>query len=168
MKPSPSGPERSFQFYPLILLILLPFFLQSVSSSPTKIPRLSPFRKEELISRKVDESPRSSAHSRDFKKYYYTQTLDHFNYAPQSYANFTQKYVVNSKYWGGPNSSSPIFAYLGAEQPLNADVISYIGIINDNAPQFKALSVFIEVFSPRPIIIISILSICVRKYKVLK
>lgn len=147
---TPSISLRSFQLYLLILLILLPFFLQTVSPSPTKILRLSPFRKEALISRKVEKNPSSSAHSNDFNKYYYTQTLDHFNYAPQNYANFTQKYVVNSKYWGGPNSSSPIFVYLGAEQPLSAEVISFIGIINDNAPQCKALSVFIEVLPPSP------------------
>ncbi|XP_057781886.1 uncharacterized protein LOC131000130 [Salvia miltiorrhiza] len=127
---------NSFQFYPLILLVVFSVFLQTASS---KIPRLSIHHKQAL-----NRDKGLSVNSDGFEKYYYTQTLDHFNYAPQSYASFRQQYVVNSKYWGGPDSNSPIFAYLGAEQPLNFDVVNYIGIINDNVPYFKALSVFIE------------------------
>nr|GLL34012.1 lysosomal Pro-X carboxypeptidase-like [Ipomoea trifida] len=53
------------------------------------------------------------------------QTLDHFNYAPQSYATFSQKYVVNSQYWGGAQSNFPIFAYLGPEVAIDNDVTFY-------------------------------------------
>nr|GLL34018.1 lysosomal Pro-X carboxypeptidase-like [Ipomoea trifida] len=56
---------------------------------------------------------------------YYRQTLDHFNYAPQSYATFSQKYVVNSQYWGGAQSNFPIFAYLGPEVAIDNDVTFY-------------------------------------------
>ncbi|KAL2507471.1 Serine carboxypeptidase S28 family protein [Forsythia ovata] len=79
----------------------------------------------------------------DLKTYFYKQTLDHFNYGPQSYATFKQKYVINFKYWGGANSSSPIFAYLGAESPL-ADDLQNLGFLSANAPHFKALQVYIE------------------------
>ncbi|PIN14808.1 Lysosomal Pro-Xaa carboxypeptidase, partial [Handroanthus impetiginosus] len=130
-----------FQFYPLLLL---PFLLYPVSSiSPHKIPRLSPFPKEALILKNPDDIFSESDMSKDFKTYFYKQTLDHFNYAPQSYATFRQKYVVNSKYWGGPNSNSPILAYLGAEAPLDGD-LEAVGFLSDNAPHFKSLSVFIE------------------------
>ena len=50
--------------------------------------------------------------------------------------------MVNSKYWGGANA--PIFAYFGAEAPLDYDLPA-IGFLTDNAPQFKALLVYIEV-----------------------
>ncbi|KAI3450648.1 hypothetical protein Pfo_007313 [Paulownia fortunei] len=130
-----------FQFYPLLLL--LPLFLESVSSSPHKIPRLSPLYKQALILRDPDKISSASAISEDFKTYFYTQTLDHFNYGPQSYATFEQRYVVNFKNWGGANSSSPIFAYLGAEAPMDGD-LEAVGFISDNAPFFKALAVFIE------------------------
>lgn len=123
----------------LLLLLLLQTAVSSSSTSPNKIPRLSLLHKQASRSVGVDDSLNLS----DFKRGYYTQTLDHFNYAPQSYANFSQKYYVNSKYWGPPNS--PIFAYLGAEQPLGLGLISYLGFINDNAPSFNALTVFIEV-----------------------
>ncbi|XP_042013998.1 lysosomal Pro-X carboxypeptidase-like [Salvia splendens] len=116
----------------LILLLILPFFLH-VISIPSYIPRLSLPHQVSVIS-SID----------GFDLYYYTQSLDHFNFAPSSYNTFNQKYFVNTKYWGGPNSSRPIFAYLGAEQPLDASGINSIGIINDNAPRFKALSIFIE------------------------
>ncbi|KAK6144308.1 hypothetical protein DH2020_021128 [Rehmannia glutinosa] len=131
-----------FQFYPLLLI--LPFFLQTASTFSHKIPRLSPYHKETLILRNPDDHRFSqSAISKDFKTYFYTQTLDHFNYAPQSFATFKQRYVINYKHWGGPKSNSPILAYLGAEEPLDDD-LGVIGFLNDSAPYFKSLSVYIE------------------------
>ncbi|KAK3205856.1 hypothetical protein Dsin_019902 [Dipteronia sinensis] len=56
----------------------------------------------------------------------YTQTLDHFNYKPESYATFQQKYVFNFKYWGGPNTSSPIYVYTGAEAPITLQIDGFI------------------------------------------
>lgn len=139
------GLVAMFQFFPLLLLPLL----QTVSTiSPTKIPRLSPFDKEALNVRTADDeslmSSSSSQNSKDYKTYYYRQTLDHFNYAPQSYATFRQRYVVSSNHWGGATSSSPIFAYLGEEAPLDGD-LTVIGFLRDNAPYFNSLSVYIEV-----------------------
>ncbi|KAK6138138.1 hypothetical protein DH2020_028118 [Rehmannia glutinosa] len=131
-----------FQFYPLLLI--LPFFLQTASTFSHKIPRLSPYHKETLILRNPDDHSFSqSAISKDFKTYFYTQTLDHFNYAPQSFATFKQRYVINYKHWGGPKFNSPILAYLGAEEPLDDD-LGVIGFLNDSAPYFKSLSVYIE------------------------
>ncbi|KAL1544093.1 lysosomal Pro-Xaa carboxypeptidase [Salvia divinorum] len=121
-----------FQYYLLFVLV----FLQNVSTSPHKIPRLSPYNKEELSSVSAEDA-------KDLKTYYYRQTVDHFNLAPQSYATFNQKYVVNSKHWAGPNSNSPIFAYFGAEAPLDVD-FSAIGFLSQNAPRFKSLSLYIE------------------------
>nr|GLL34011.1 lysosomal Pro-X carboxypeptidase-like isoform X2 [Ipomoea trifida] len=74
---------------------------------------------------------------------YYRQTLDHFNYAPQSYATFSQKYVVNSQYWGGAQSNFPIFAYLGPEVAIDNDV-TYAVFLPDIANRFNALLVYIE------------------------
>ncbi|KAJ0083415.1 hypothetical protein Patl1_30536 [Pistacia atlantica] len=48
-----------------------------------------------------------------------------------------------SPYWGGSNSNAPIFAYLGAEAPIDGD-LSIIGFLPDNALRFKALLVYIE------------------------
>ncbi|KAF5175093.1 Serine carboxypeptidase s28 family protein, partial [Thalictrum thalictroides] len=79
----------------------------------------------------------------DFKEAYYTQTVDHFNYRPDSYKTFKQRYFINTKYWGGAKSNSPIFAYLGAEQPITND-LGISGYPIDNAPDFKALTIFIE------------------------
>lgn len=52
--------------------------------------------------------------------------------------------MINLKYRGGSNISAPIFAYLGAEQPLGDD-LTWLGFLTDNALQFKALLVYIEV-----------------------
>lgn len=54
--------------------------------------------------------------------------------------------MVNFKYWGGAKSSAPIFAFFGAEGPVDEDA-KYIGFLRDNAPQFNALIVFIEVIN---------------------
>nr|GMD98756.1 lysosomal Pro-X carboxypeptidase-like [Ipomoea batatas] len=59
------------------------------------------------------------------------------------YATFQQRYIVNSKYWGGTQSNSPIFAWLGAEDSIDYNPDS-VGFITDNAPHFKALFVYIE------------------------
>lgn len=62
---------------------------------------------------------------------------------PESYTTFPQRYIINFKYWGGANSSAPIFAYLGAEAPIDDD-LNVIGFLTDNAIQFNALLVYIE------------------------
>ncbi|XP_071903389.1 uncharacterized protein [Coffea arabica] len=46
-------------------------------------------------------------------------------------------------YWGGANSSSPIFAHLGAESPLDHDFLC-VGFPVDHAPFFNALVVYVE------------------------
>ncbi|XP_071909648.1 uncharacterized protein [Coffea arabica] len=128
----------------LLVLLLFLCFSTSISSAvdhPHKIPRLSPIRRTNL--RDPDDTPTKASLSEDFKSYFYEQTLDHFNYNPQSYTKFNQSYVINSKFWGGAKSNSPILAYLGAEAPLAED-IENIGFLTDNAPRFKALLVYIE------------------------
>ncbi|KAG6436126.1 hypothetical protein SASPL_101010 [Salvia splendens] len=121
------------QYYLLFVLVLL----QNVSTiSPHKIPRLSPYNTEAL-------SSVSAKNSEDLKTYYYRQTLDHFNFAPQSFATFNQRYVVSTKYWGGPHTNSPIFAFFGAEEQLDLD-LSGIHFLSDIAPRFKSMSLYIE------------------------
>ncbi|KAH7531139.1 hypothetical protein JRO89_XSUnG0014700 [Xanthoceras sorbifolium] len=80
---------------------------------------------------------------KDFRTFFYTQTLDHFNYRPDSYTTFQQRFIINFNYWGGANTSSPIFVYLGAEEALDRD-LDLIGFLPDNAPRFNALMVYIE------------------------
>ncbi|CAI0452726.1 unnamed protein product [Linum tenue] len=88
----------------------------------------------------------SAAHddeSGDFVTFYYNQTLDHFNYKPESYTTFRQRYIVNVKHWGGADTNAPILVYFGPE-----DRIDYawtdIGFLTENAPHFKALLLYIE------------------------
>ncbi|PSR89907.1 Lysosomal Pro-X carboxypeptidase [Actinidia chinensis var. chinensis] len=125
---------------PWLLFSLLLLFT-SVSASLHNIPRLGLLDK--TIRRGPSETKSTSSDSEDFKTFFYTQTIDHFNYKPQSYATFKQLYVINSKYWGGANSSAPIFVYLGAEAPLYNEM-NAVGFLPDNAPHFKALLVYIE------------------------
>ncbi|KAK8943029.1 hypothetical protein KSP39_PZI009502 [Platanthera zijinensis] len=79
----------------------------------------------------------------DFEMRNYTQTLDHFNFGPNSYDTFLQRYAMNFKYWGGANTSSPIFVYIGDEEELFIDKFTTDFLVT-NAPHFKSLLVFIE------------------------
>ncbi|GLT80827.1 hypothetical protein SLA2020_522420 [Shorea laevis] len=110
----------------------------SASATEFKIPRLGAFR------RSYHEPKLTSAFvPHDFQTLFYSQRLDHFNYKPEGYTTFQQRYVINSKYWGGANSSAPIFAYLGEESDLDID-LPLVGFLTDNASRFKALLVHIE------------------------
>lgn len=82
----------------------------------------------------------------EFVTYFYTQTLDHFNYKPESNTTFQQRYIMNSKYWGGANTSSPIFVYTGDEGSLTG-IAAYAGFIVDLASRFNGLLLYIEVSS---------------------
>lgn len=128
--------------YPFSLLsMFLLFFSFHATATQFKIPRLRALRKSIH-----SESPQTTSESvsNDFVTFFYTQTLDHFNYKPESYTTFRQRYVINFKYWGGANSSAPIFVFFGAEENLDDD-IGFIGFLTDNASRFKALLVYIEV-----------------------
>lgn len=80
----------------------------------------------------------------DFLVFNYTQTLDHFGFKPESNMTFKQKYIINSKYWGGANTTSPIFVYTGDEAPIEG-VAAYAGFIVELASRFKAFLLYIEV-----------------------
>ncbi|EPS74090.1 hypothetical protein M569_00662, partial [Genlisea aurea] len=72
-----------------------------------------------------------------------TQILDHFNYNPQSYRTFQQRYLVNDTHWGGAAAGSPIFVYTGNEGDIEW-FAKNTGFMYEIAPIFKALIVFIE------------------------
>ncbi|XP_058088443.1 uncharacterized protein LOC131235321 [Magnolia sinica] len=74
---------------------------------------------------------------------YFTQTLDHFNYNPQSYQTFQQRYLINDVNWRGPAENSPIFIYAGSEGDIEW-ITQNNGFIFETASYFGALVVFIE------------------------
>lgn len=130
-------------FYRSFCLLLLQIFAYVSSVEPHEIPFLDTLGETILIDHNPESDTVSSPTiSNDFKTYFYTQTLDHFNYGPQSYATFKQRYLINYKYWGGAKANSPIFVYFGAEGPLDR---APLGFLPENAPRFKALLVYIEV-----------------------
>lgn len=80
----------------------------------------------------------------DFDVHNYTQTLDHFNFKPESGMTFQQRYIVNSKYWAGCNTSSPIFVYMGDEIDV-IELVPLSGFFQILASRFNGLLVYIEV-----------------------
>ncbi|XP_054816811.1 uncharacterized protein LOC129316416 isoform X2 [Prosopis cineraria] len=123
----------------LLISFIFSSYLTATQSSIT--PRLSPIG--DITLHDTAALTADDTDTGDLKTFYYKQTLDHFNYRPESYTTFPQRYLINFKYWGGANSSAPIFAYFGAEEPIDDD-LKVIGFLNDNAPSFKALIVYIE------------------------
>ncbi|KAJ8750407.1 hypothetical protein K2173_014322 [Erythroxylum novogranatense] len=132
-----NSPVVLYQCIQLIFLIVI----TSLDATRLGTPKLDPLGP--LILEESKSTIAVAPVSEDFRTFYYNQTLDHFNYRPESYTTFQQRYVINSKYWGGANASSPILAYLGAEQPLDP-ALSRVGFLTDNAWHFKALLVYIE------------------------
>ncbi|XP_027342783.1 lysosomal Pro-X carboxypeptidase-like [Abrus precatorius] len=129
----------SFIKWPLLIFLMYSTHLTATHS--LKIPRLSPIPEWE---RTLNDPPSLDANNTDnVKTFYYKQVLDHFNYRPESYKTFQQRYLVNFNYWGGSKSSAPIFAYLGAEEPIDNSP-QVIGFLTDNAASFNALLVYIE------------------------
>ncbi|KAK1588955.1 hypothetical protein Q3G72_029012 [Acer saccharum] len=125
-----------FSFQPLLSILLL-LLVTATCVSATYPPMSMRFHRTKSVTKTdslVDLPP-------DFVAYNYTQTLDHFNYKPESYATFQQKYVLNFKYWGGPNTSSPIFVYTGAEVPITFQIA---GFIVELASRFNGLLLYIE------------------------
>nr|XP_043622626.1 lysosomal Pro-X carboxypeptidase-like [Erigeron canadensis] len=88
-------------------------------------------------------SPVSNSNSLEYNVYNYTQTLDHFNFNPDSYMTFQQRYIVVNKYWGGPTNSSPIFVYTGERVDIIEDV-KYGGFPSVLASRFNALLLYVE------------------------
>lgn len=119
----------------LLFLVSLAFFYGDCKS--LKMPRLS------IRSRTSETNlPSPSSSGKNLHTYYYPQRLDHFNYNPESYTTFQQRYIVDVTHWGGPGA--PIFAYLGAEASVEEDV--WLGFLQENAPHFHALQLYIEVY----------------------
>ncbi|XP_038716067.1 lysosomal Pro-X carboxypeptidase-like [Tripterygium wilfordii] len=124
--------SHSYQWIPLLFSL---FFFTFVSATPFILTKL---KGRHYTNRGIS----SKSLPDDFKTFKYSQTLDHFNYKPESYQKFQQRFVINQKYWDGADgtTSAPIFALLGHEDSLDAS----IGLLTDQAIKFKALLVYIE------------------------
>ncbi|KAF5447603.1 hypothetical protein F2P56_033143 [Juglans regia] len=136
-----NSPTFSLQWLIISFVLLMIFSTTVICTATTSmlfdIPRLNP------LGGIPQDSNIAETVSDDFQTFYYDQTLDHFNYWSESYTTFRQRYVINSKYWGGANRSAPILVYLGAEAPLDG-ALTRIGFLNENAVHFKALLLYIE------------------------
>ncbi|QHN86436.1 lysosomal Pro-X carboxypeptidase isoform X3 [Arachis ipaensis] len=130
-------------FSPLSLLLLLFFSISTLSFShfvPT-FPSSSKFHPE--LTTQLSRSSSSSSSNGLYETKFFTQTLDHFDYTPQSNHKFQQRYLFNDTHWGGANNNAPIFVYTGNEGNIEW-FTQNTGFMFENAPRFQALLVFIE------------------------
>lgn len=92
---------RAVSWLPWLILL---FITASVSATPSKkISRLGVLRGSSLSVLEGSSSLRTVSVnlSENFQTFFYPQTLDHFNYRPESYTTFLHRYMVNFNYWGG-------------------------------------------------------------------
>lgn len=120
--------------FPFFFFICLLCFSISTANFIPSFPFSSPFRPEALS---------LSTKGELYETKYFTQILDHFNFHPQSYQTFQQRYLINNAYWGGAEKKAPIFVYTGNEGDIEW-FTQNTGFMFDNAPYFEALLVFIE------------------------
>ena len=81
-----------------------------------------------------------------YETMFFTQQLDHFSFAPESYGTFQQRYLLSDRYWGGAGLRSPIFVYCGNEGDIEW-FANNTGFLWEIAPTYQALVVFPEVFT---------------------
>ncbi|KAK9127867.1 hypothetical protein Syun_016664 [Stephania yunnanensis] len=128
--------KRDLMFLPSLLL----FFSISSTSNAKIIPKfpsktnLPPT--DSLSVTLIQNNPKYS-----YETKYFTQNLDHFNFNPQSYQIFQQRYLINDRFWAKNNA--PIFVYTGNEGDIEW-FAQNTGFMFEVAPKFKALLVFIE------------------------
>ncbi|KAK7284826.1 hypothetical protein RJT34_19579 [Clitoria ternatea] len=126
-----------FRFTTIILFSLLSLLCFSLTSSHF-IPR---FPSSPILPELKQRS--HSAQNVPYKTKFFTQILDHFNFNPQSYETFQQRYLINDTYWGGAKKKAPIFVYTGNEGNIEW-FTQNTGFMFEKAPHFHALLVFIE------------------------
>jgi len=127
-----------------LLLFLALLHSEFVSTTALSFPKLGLHREIKDGKFSISQPSLEDISFNGYSIYNYTQTLDHFNYRPESYATFQQRYAINYEYWGGAKNNSPIFVYTGDEASLEIDVAAS-GFLLDNAAHFQALLVVIEV-----------------------
>ncbi|KAG6585994.1 Lysosomal Pro-X carboxypeptidase, partial [Cucurbita argyrosperma subsp. sororia] len=118
--------------------IVLPLLLLLVSSyASAHIPRLG------LQRRASRNKPQQASTLDGLATFYYKQPLDHFNYQPQSYDTFDQRYVIDFKHWQGVNLNAPIIVGFGSEGDVEDD-ISFLDFPIRLASRYKAMLVYLE------------------------
>ncbi|CAA0827079.1 alpha/beta-Hydrolases superfamily protein, partial [Striga hermonthica] len=116
-----------------------PFSTHATNTKKTK-PIGFPFS---FIQREQAQASLNAKPVGPYKEKFYTQILDHFNFNPNSYKTFQQKYLINDTFWGGPKENFPIFVYTGNEGKIEW-FAQNTGFMFEIAPHFKAMLVFIE------------------------
>jgi lysosomal Pro-X carboxypeptidase len=111
-------------YLPVLLSCLLVHHVYSIMTQRTFVPT----------------QERNSNDIPPFETKWYTQTLDHFNWATTP-ATYNQRYLVNERYWSAKNGS--LFFYCGNEGDIEM-FYKNTGFMFDIAPQFNALIVFAE------------------------
>ncbi|KAF5473524.1 hypothetical protein F2P56_010128 [Juglans regia] len=124
-----------------IVFAFLWFSFFTLLSCSVSIAKIGPAFPSSLI--RPEQLSQLATKNQLYQTKYFTQILDHFNFNPQSYHTFQQRYLINDSYWGGAHKNAPIFVYTGNEGDIEW-FAQNTGFLFETAPDFKALLVFIE------------------------
>ncbi|KYQ93237.1 peptidase S28 family protein [Tieghemostelium lacteum] len=138
----------------LVIVTLLVFIINITSASSGKFKKWhsegvamenNKKSRKEFLSTFPDYTPPPPAP--EYQTYYYTQTIDHFNF--QTQGTFQQRYLVSDIYWNkpGPNDkvcNGPILFYTGNEGDITLFYENSQFVTNVLAEELGALLIFAE------------------------
>lgn len=134
--------------FPTLLFSLAIIFLSCppqplASSSPfNHAPRFPASTKPSRAQAQAQAQSQSQPQQYRYETRYFQQRLDHFSFS--ELPTFSQRYLINTEHWVGPQRLGPIFFYCGNEGDIEW-FAQNTGFVWEIAPQFGAMVVFPEV-----------------------
>lgn len=135
--------QNSLYLSPVITIVIISILSPlSLASQPSKFRRAPRFVGK--LSHLTEPPQRQQQQQYRYETRYFEQRLDHFSFA--DLPTFSQRYLINTDHWVGPNRLGPIFLYCGNEGDIEWFAVNS-GFVWDIAPRFGAMLVFPEVCS---------------------
>ncbi|KAH9664093.1 hypothetical protein KPL70_019900 [Citrus sinensis] len=132
--------QNSLYLSPVITIVIISILSPlSLASQPSKFRRAPRFVGK--LSHLTEPPQRQQQQQYRYETRYFEQRLDHFSFA--DLPTFSQRYLINTDHWVGPNRLGPIFLYCGNEGDIEWFAVNS-GFVWDIAPRFGAMLVFPE------------------------
>lgn len=138
--------QNSLYLSPVITIVIISILSPlSLAAQPSKFRRAPRFvGKLPHLTEPPQRQQRQQQQQYRYETRYFEQRLDHFSFA--DLPTFSQRYLINTDHWVGPNRLGPIFLYCGNEGDIEWFAVNS-GFVWDIAPRFGAMLVFPEVCS---------------------
>ncbi|KAK9228475.1 hypothetical protein WN944_021426 [Citrus x changshan-huyou] len=135
--------QNSLYLSPVITIVIISILSPlSLAAQPSKFRRAPRFvGKLPHLTEPPQRQQRQQQQQYRYETRYFEQRLDHFSFA--DLPTFSQRYLINTDHWVGPNRLGPIFLYCGNEGDIEWFAVNS-GFVWDIAPRFGAMLVFPE------------------------